>query len=106
MRSAHFQTVVNQDERHSQSEILRELGALYISARQFEDARHELAEYEERRPYDPEGLFYYGQALEGLGKAKEAREVYERAAEAANLAPPYLRRAAAKWGRLARRQIR
>jgi tetratricopeptide (TPR) repeat protein len=103
---AHFQAVVNQDDKHSQSEILRELGALYISARQFEDARHELAEYVERKPYNPEGLFHYGQALEGLGKTKEAREMYERAIEAANLAPPYLRRDAARWGRMSRKQIR
>lgn len=101
-----FQTVVDQDERHSQYEILRELGALYISARQFEDARRELAEYVERRPYDPEGLFHYGEALEGLGKAKEARDAYDRVAEAANLAPPYLRRAAARWNRMARKQVR
>lgn len=103
---AQFQTVVNQDDRHNQSEILRELGALYISARQFEDARHELAEYVERRPYDPEGLFHYGQALEGLGKTQEAREAFGRATEAANLAPAYLRRAAARWSRLARKQAR
>jgi tetratricopeptide (TPR) repeat protein len=103
---AHFQTVVNLDERHSQSEILRELGALYISASQFEDARHELAEYVERRPFDPEGLYHYGQALEGLGKTKEAREAYDRAAEAASLAPSYLRRVAARWSRLARKQAR
>lgn len=103
---AHFQTVVVQDERHKQSEILRELGALYLSARQYEDARHELAEYGERRPYDPEGLYYYGQALEGLGKVEEAREVYARADEAGKLAPPYLRRSAARWGRLARKQAR
>jgi tetratricopeptide (TPR) repeat protein len=102
----HFQTVVNLDERHSQSEILREIGALYISARQYEDARRELAEYTERRPYDPEGLFYYGQALEGLGKTEEARDAYRRAAEAANLAPSYLKRAAARWSRLARKQTR
>jgi tetratricopeptide (TPR) repeat protein len=101
-----FQTVVNLDERHSQSEILRELGALYNSARQFEDARHELAEYVERRPFDPEGLYHYGQALEGLGKTKEAREAYDRAAEAASLAPSYLKRVAARWSRLARKQAR
>ena len=102
----YFQTVVNQDERHNQSEILRELGALYVSVRQFEDARRELVEYLERRPYDPEGLFHYGQALEGLGKVPEAREVYARSTEAANLAPPYLRRNAARWGRLALKQTR
>lgn len=102
----HFETVLNQDGRHSQSEILREIGAVYVSARQYEDARHQLAEYVELRPYDTEGLFYYGQALEGLGKIDEAREVYERASEAAGLAPLYLRRSAAKWSRLARKQER
>jgi tetratricopeptide (TPR) repeat protein len=101
----HFQTVVNQDERHNQSEILRELGALYVSARQFEDARRELAAYLERRPYDPEGLFHYGQALEGLGKVNEAQDAYKRASEAVGLAAPYLRRNAARWGRVARKRF-
>jgi len=103
---AYFQTVVDQDEKHNQSEILRELGALYVSVRQYEDARQELAKYEERRPYDAEGLFYYGQALEGLGRVTEAREKYERASEAASLAPAYIRRSAARWNRLARKQLR
>ena len=100
----YFQTVVNQDEKHSQSEILRELGALYLTARQFADAKTELERFLERRPYDAEGLWYYGQALEGLGQGKEAREAYERAVEAANLAPRYLRQFAMRWGRLARKQ--
>ena len=39
------------------SEILRELGGVYVTARQYADARKELADYIERRPYDPEGLF-------------------------------------------------
>jgi tetratricopeptide (TPR) repeat protein len=100
----YFQTVVNQDEKHSQSEILRELGALYLSARQYEDAKTEFERFLERRPYDAEGLYCYGQALEGLGKVKEAREAYERATEAANLSPRYLRQLAGRWGRLARKQ--
>src|ERR1019366_762948 len=50
-------------ERHSFSETLRELGGIYIAARQYADARNELAIYTERRPYDPEGLYYYGQSL-------------------------------------------
>jgi tetratricopeptide (TPR) repeat protein len=103
---AEFQIVLDQDEKYHQSEILRELGALYNSARQFEDARQELARYVERRPYDPEGLYYYGQSLEGLGRDEEAREMYGRAAEAARTAPVYLRRSAAKWSRLAQKQIR
>jgi tetratricopeptide (TPR) repeat protein len=100
----YFQTVVNQDEKHSQSEILRELGALYLSARQYADAVTELERFLERRPYDSEGLYYYGQALEGLGKMSEARVAYDRAVEAANLAPRYLRQSAGRWGRIARKQ--
>jgi tetratricopeptide (TPR) repeat protein len=101
-----FQTVVNQNEQHAQSAILRELGALYISAHQYQDALEELARYEERHPYDAEGLYYHGLALEGLGQREKAREVYARAMEAVNQAPRYLRRAAGKWGRMARRNAR
>ena len=103
---AHFQTVVDQDEKHSQSEVLRELGGIYVSVRQYQDARNELAPYVERWPYDPEGLFYYGQALEGLGDAAAAREIYARAVEAARTAPRYLRRSAARWSRSAQKQLR
>src|SRR5580698_285161 len=56
----HFEVVLNQDEKHSQSEILRELGAVYLSAGQYEDARGFLDQYVAVRPYDPEGLFYDG----------------------------------------------
>jgi len=100
---SHFQTVVDQDEKHHQSEILRELGAVYIAARQYQDARNELSEYVGRRPYDSEGLLYYGQALEGLGDAAGAREMYARAIEAARTAPRYLRRSTAQWSRMAQK---
>jgi len=103
---AHFQTVMDQNDKHSQNEILRELGAVYLAARQYEDARRFLAEYLERRPYDPEGLYYRGQALEGLGRVTEAREAYARAAEAVSTAPRFRRRFIAKWSRLAQKQIR
>jgi tetratricopeptide (TPR) repeat protein len=103
---AHFQMVLDQDEKHSQSEMLRELGAVYIAAGQYQDALNELARYTDRWPYDSEGLFYRGQALEGLGRAAEAREMYERAIEAARAAPRYRRRFTAKWSRLAQKQIR
>jgi tetratricopeptide (TPR) repeat protein len=102
----YFQTVLDQDEKHNQSEILRELGAVYIAARQYQDALNELARYADRWPYDPEGLFYYGQALEGLGRVAEARAMYERAIEAARAAPRYRRQFTARWSRLAQKQIR
>lgn len=103
---AHFQTVLDQDDKHSQNEILREIGALYLAARQYDPARHELAAYTERRPYDPEGLFYYGQALEGMEDAAGARGMYARAVEAARTAPPFRRRETARWSRLAQKQAR
>lgn len=101
-----FAIVVNQDEKHSQSEILRELAAVYLANRQYEDARCFMEQYSERRPYDPEGLFYYGQAFEGLGRYAEAREQYQKATEAARTAPRYRRRFTARWSRLAQKQIR
>jgi predicted Zn-dependent protease len=98
--------VLDQDEKHSQSEILRELGAMYVSVRQYQDAANELNLYTERRPFDPEGLFYYGQALEGLNRSAEAREMYERATEAVRTAPRYRRRVLARWSRQAQKQLR
>jgi len=102
----HFQTVVEQDEKHHSHEILRELGRMYLMAKQPEDARRELSAYVERRPYDPEGLYYYGQALESLGQTKEARGVYGRAVEAAATSPHYRRAQIAKWSRMAQKQAK
>ncbi len=102
----HFQTVIDQDQAHSSSEILKELGALYLAVRQYSDARNELQPYVARREYDPEGLYYYGRALEGLGDNAGARDAYSRAVEAARTAPHFRRRYTAKWSRLAQKQLR
>ncbi|MBZ5728559.1 MAG: tetratricopeptide repeat protein [Acidobacteriia bacterium] len=102
----HFQTVLAQDPKHSSSEILRETAAAYLARGRYQEARRALAVYTERREYDPEGLYYYGQALEGLGDPSGAREMYRRAVEAARTAPPYRRRFTARWSRLAQKQER
>jgi tetratricopeptide (TPR) repeat protein len=101
-----FETVLRQDEKHGSSEIRRELGAVYLAGNRFEDARRELDVYAERRPYDPEGLYYYGRVMEALGNAPAARELYERAVEAARTAPRYRRRITAPWSRLAQKEAR
>jgi tetratricopeptide (TPR) repeat protein len=102
----YFQTVVDQDERLHSSEVLKELGGIYVSAKQFTDAKAELDIYTDRRPYDPEGLYYYGQTMEGLNDPAQAREYYARAIEADRTAPRYRRRFTAKWSRLAQKRLR
>ena len=102
---AQFQIVVEQNEKHSSSEVLRELGGIYVAAKQFKDARAELEVYTERRPYDPEGLYYFGQALEGSGEKSAARDAFTRAVEADRTAPRYRRRYTARWSRLAQKQL-
>jgi tetratricopeptide (TPR) repeat protein len=101
----HFRTVYDQDQKHSSSEILRELGALYVAAGQYADAVERLEVYTERRPYDPEGLYYFGFALEQTGDLPQARLMYERAIEAARTAPQFRRRYTAQWSRRAQRQL-
>ncbi|MDE3196486.1 MAG: tetratricopeptide repeat protein [Acidobacteriota bacterium] len=103
---SYFQTVLDQDPHHHQSEILREVGALYVDAGQYADAANELSVYAERRPYDPEGLYYCGRAFEGLGRMEEARLMYMRAIDAAKTAPRYLRRSVAKWSRFSQKLLK
>ena len=102
----YFQTVLEQDQRHSQYEVLRELGAAYFTAHRYDDARRMLAAYIERRSYDPEGLYYYGQVLMKLAAVEQAREMYERAVEADRTAPRYRRRITARWSRLAQKGLK
>jgi tetratricopeptide (TPR) repeat protein len=102
----HFQTVAEQDPKHNLSEILRELAGASLATGRLEEARRYLEVYVDRRPYDPEGLYYYGQVLEGFGRPAEAREMYARAVEAARTAPRYRRQFTARWSRLAQKQGR
>jgi tetratricopeptide (TPR) repeat protein len=102
----HFETVLAQDERHNSSEIRRELGGAYLAAGRFDDARRQLEIYTDRREYDPEGLYYYGQVLDEAGEREKAREMYVRAVEAARTAPRYRRRFIARWSRLAQKKTR
>jgi tetratricopeptide (TPR) repeat protein len=102
----HLQTVLVQNEKHSFSEVHRELGAVYLGMGRVEDAARPLSIYTERREYDPEGLYLYGQALERLGRAAEARDHYLRAVEAARTAPRYRRAVVAQWSRLAQKAAR
>ncbi|HYV82976.1 MAG TPA: tetratricopeptide repeat protein [Pyrinomonadaceae bacterium] len=102
----YFSIVLEQDEKHSHSEIWREIGATYLAASMFADAKDALEKFIDRRPYDPEGLYYLGKTLEQLEQRDEAREVFNRCVEAVKTMPSYRYREHRKWDKLAREQLK
>jgi tetratricopeptide (TPR) repeat protein len=94
---AHFEQVVARDQSHSQNEIWREVGATYIAAGQFEDARNVLERFLEHRESDPEGLYLMGRAEAGLGHSREATSMMEACINAVKTAPAYKYRLEKRW---------
>jgi Tfp pilus assembly protein PilF len=92
-----FEQVVARDPAHSQHEIWREVGATYIAADQFEDARDALERFLEQRPSDPEALYLMGRAHAGLGHRREAASSMQACIEAVKTAPAYKYRADKRW---------
>ena len=92
-----FEQVVARDPEHSQHEIWREVGATYIAAGQFEDARDALERFLEHRPSDPEALYLMGRAHAGLGHQREAASSMQACIEAVKTAPAYKYRADKRW---------
>ena len=94
---AHFGEVVARDEAHAQHEVWREVGATYLAAGQFGDARDALERFLARRASDPEALYLMGRAAAGLGDPRGAREWMLRCVEAVRTAPAYKYRADKRW---------
>lgn len=92
-----FEQVVSRDPSHSQHEIWREVGATYVAAGQFEDARDALERFLESRPSDPEALYLMGRAHAGLGHRREAASSMQACIEAVKTAPAYKYRADKRW---------
>lgn len=93
----HFSEVVARDESHAQHEIWREVGATYLAAGQFADARDALSRFLDKRQSDPEALYLMGRATFGLGNLREAREWMQRCVEAVRSAPAYKYRSDKRW---------
>lgn len=93
----HFGEAVSRDDSHAQHEIWREVGATYLAAGQFEDARDALERFLARRPSDPEALYLMGRAAAGEGDLRGAREWMQRCVEAVRTAPAYKYRADKRW---------
>jgi tetratricopeptide (TPR) repeat protein len=101
-----FEQVVARDQSHSQHEIWREVGATYIAAEQFEDARYALEQFLEHRPSDPEGLYLMGRAHAGLGHRREAASSMQACIDAVKTAPAYKYRADKRWLNEAQQYLR
>lgn len=101
----HFSIVVEQNEKYALNEIWREIGATYLAAEAYKEAEEFLAKFVERRPFDPEGLYYFGQTLKALNRQDEAREMFRRCLEAVQTSPDYRRSGQRKWARMAQKQL-
>jgi tetratricopeptide (TPR) repeat protein len=101
----HFSIVLAQDDHYAHHEIWREVGATYVAAAMFDEAREALARYIERRPFDPEGLYYLGRSLKELGHAQESQEMFARCIEAVKTMPYYRRSQVRHWRKLAQSQL-
>jgi tetratricopeptide (TPR) repeat protein len=92
-----FEQVVSRDISHSQNEIWREVGATYLAAGQFEDARNALERFLDNRPSDPEALYLMGRSYAALGQRREAASSMQACIEAVKTAPAYKYRADKRW---------
>ena len=72
----------------------------------FSEAKDALDKFIDRRPYDPEGLYYYGKILEQLEQRHSARELFGRCVEAVKTMPSYRYREHRKWDKLAREELK
>ena len=101
----HFSTVIDQDEQHSRHEIWREIGLTYLTAAMYAEANDALQRFVENRPYDPEGLYYYGKTRDHLGDSQQAIELFGRCVEAVKTMPHYRQGHLHKWRKLAQEQL-
>jgi tetratricopeptide (TPR) repeat protein len=102
----HLKTAAGLNDKLASSEVWRELGAAYLGLSKFEDAAAALAKYTERRSYDPEGLYWYGKALAGLGQDAEARAAFAQCVEAVDTMPKHRRAEVRQWKGLANAELK
>ena len=94
------------DDRHSSSEVWREIGIASFLAGDSATARQALEKYLERRPYDPEGECWYGRTMAKLGDRDKARAAFEQTIEAVRTMPPARKRQLRSWESEAQRELK
>ena len=101
----HFVVTLGHDDRYRLSEIWREIGATYLDAGMLNEAYEPLEKFVERRPVDPEGLYYFGKLLKARGENERAREMFESAIESARTSPYFRSRQLGQWAKLAQKEL-
>ena len=101
-----FATTAALNDKHSSSDVWRDLGAADLELGNTGQAVAELEKYVDRRNYDPEGLYLLGRALKKLGRNQEARSAFERCVEAVQTLPSHRRRQTARWKGAAQSELR
>ncbi|MDQ2746710.1 MAG: tetratricopeptide repeat protein [Acidobacteriota bacterium] len=101
----HFAIVIEQNDKYALSEIWREIGATYLDAQMFAEARSALEKFVERRATDAEGLYYLGKIYQGQNEPEKAREIFQQVIESARISPDFRRRQIRYWSKLAQKEI-
>ena len=101
----HFEVVVEQDDKYRLSEIWREVGATYLDAGMLKEAGDALEKFVDRRPVDPEGLYYLGRVMKAAGENDRARELFHEAVQAAKTSPYFRSKQLGQWSKLAQKEL-
>ena len=105
-KPSHIAYVVSEPKEGSDKKpVWREIGATYLAGGMHQEAHQALAKYVERRPYDPEGLYHFGETLQQMGDSQRARELYKQCVTAVKTMPYYRRSEVSKWSRLAQTKL-
>jgi tetratricopeptide (TPR) repeat protein len=102
----HCRAAARIDDKHSSSEVWREIGITNLLAGNCDGARQALEKYLSRRPYDPEGDCWYGRTMARLGRCEEARTAFEQAIEAVRTMLPARKRQVRSWEFESRRELK
>jgi Flp pilus assembly protein TadD len=103
---SHFETALKLDANVARLEGWRVLGGAIFDLGRPQDAVDPLDRYTTHRSYDPEGLFYFGEALAAAGRKDEARQALQAAVEAVDTAPRYRRGQVRRWAAQAKSELR
>jgi Tfp pilus assembly protein PilF len=94
------------NDKHSSSEVWREIGAVSYLLSRHDEALPALEKYAGRRPYDPEGLYWYGKSLATAGRTEDAKAAFQQSIEAVATMPSHRRGQIKKWSKLSQDELR